>query len=80
MGSNKREEGGVTVEQLRAVATECADKLRAAGLYYRIWSDEPESTDGVIYPPRVWQGREPSPLKKPQGYLRGCDVPTAGNA
>lgn len=58
-------------EELRKLADDCAAKLRAAGLYYRIWSDEPESPDGVIRPPRVYIGRDPSPLKKPQGYMRG---------
>lgn len=56
---------------LQTVAEECAAKLRAAGLYFRIWSDEPESSDGVIRPPRAFISHEPSITKKPQGYARG---------
>jgi hypothetical protein len=58
-------------ERLRKVAARCAAILDSYGLYYRIWSEEPEPPPDVLMaPPRVYLGREPSPLRKPQNWMR----------
>lgn len=83
MGSNEREKGGlkyfgrkvqikdVSDDRLRAVADRCASILERHGLYFRIWSEEPEREDGVIAPPRVYIGRDPNVLRKPANWMRG---------